>query len=104
MFAFQTLHERPVDFEGIVGTALEVRKRRIAGAEIVHVYFDADLLQLGKHRLGRLLIVQAIALGNLQREVLRRDPAVLHDLLDPLRRVFRPEHTRGHSSPAANHR
>ena len=36
-------HERLIDLQGIDGEALKITQRRVAGAEVVHGYFDATL-------------------------------------------------------------
>src|SRR5262249_35303187 len=59
-------HERTIDLDGVVLEPVQIRKGRIAGAEVVEMELDAGVLQRRQFPDDSRLVMQQRVLGNLQ--------------------------------------
>src|SRR3990172_6099899 len=65
--------EGPVDLQRVDRETLEVRERRVPGAEVVDRDANAEVVQAYEHGLGACRIGDHHALGDLEHEVIARD-------------------------------
>jgi hypothetical protein len=80
----QVAHEAVVELDGVHGEALEVAKRGVAGAEIVHREAHAAAAQ-HRHQLGgRGRLLHHHALGHLELEQRRIEPGLAQRLIHVL--------------------
>ena len=75
-------HERAVDLDRVHRQLLEVRQRRVPGAEIVDRQAHAELAQAVEQRRLLLDVLHEVALGELELEHVRGNFRALHRLLD----------------------
>ena len=94
LVAAQAQDERPVDLEHVDREAVQVRERRVAGAEVVERERDAELVQRLQQRDRGLGLVHERRLGELEAELVGGQAGALEDALD------RAEESRGRR-PAA---
>ena len=74
--------EAAVDLDDVDREALQVGERRVAGAEVVERERDAARLQCREPLLGVLARREQDALGQLERQAVRREAGVGERLLD----------------------
>ena len=83
--------EGNVDLERVDREVLQVRQRRIAGAEVVDGDGETLVAELVQHLADRVEVVQQAGLGHLELDPRRIAADVAHDLGDPLREVLAVE-------------
>ena len=77
-------HERAVDLQQVDRELLEVRERRVAGAEVVDGEPHAEVAQAPQPDRRRGRVLHERALGDLEDQALRLEPAAVEQRLDPV--------------------
>ena len=72
--------ERDVDLERVDREVLQVRERRVAGAEVVDRDREAFVAQLVQHLADRVEVVQQARLGHLELDPRRLAAGAAHDV------------------------
>ena len=73
----QVADERPVDLEGVERQGVQVRQRRVAGAEVVQGDEEAQVVELLEAAGRGPQVLDQQALGDLELELRRRDPGLV---------------------------
>ena len=82
VFRVELGHEGAVDLEGVEGEPVQVAERRVAGAEVVQVQLDPQLLQPVEQARDRLRALHEDALGDLELQGRGVDARLVEDPLE----------------------
>src|SRR5262249_36137217 len=78
--AAEPVDERAVDLERIEGEPREIAKRRVPGPEVIEDELDPERLQLAQRLVEQLGVAEDNALGDLETQARRIQPADAKDV------------------------